>query len=172
MLAKTSDGWRDRPIGASALHAERGQALILWILAATVILVIGAVVVDVGLWLTERRQAQLAADFAALAAATELHEPAGDPVAKGWSSHSETASMMRIRVWMVQVDPNYGPDMVEVTIEQDSPMLFAGIFGAGAFDIGARAVGTDPAEDSGRGDDSRPQLESIEGRVRRLCRRD
>jgi hypothetical protein len=128
-------------------RAERGQALILWVLAATVILVIGAVVVDVGLWLTERRRAQLAADFAALAAATELHEPGGDPVGKGLEFAERNGFNDADPGVAVQVNANYAPDMVEVIIEQDAPMLFSSIFGAGVFEIGARAVGTDPVED-------------------------
>jgi hypothetical protein len=127
-------------------QAEAGQVLILWILAATVILVMGAVVVDVGLWLTERRRAQGAADFAALAAATELKNSDAATVAMGLEFAKRNGFDDADSGVEVQVDPNYGPDMVEVTIKQGSPMLFAGIFGAAAFDIGARAVGTDPAQ--------------------------
>jgi hypothetical protein len=56
----------------SALHGDRGQALILFVLAMTVILVIGVIVVDFSLWLTERRGAQKDADLATLAGAMEL----------------------------------------------------------------------------------------------------
>src|SRR6059036_1578922 len=51
---------------------QRGQVLILFVMGATVIFVIGAIVVDIGLWVSERRNAQAAADLAALAAATQL----------------------------------------------------------------------------------------------------
>src|SRR5881409_1500123 len=51
---------------------QRGQVLILFVMGATVIFVIGAIVVDIGLWVSQRRSAQAAADLAALAAATEL----------------------------------------------------------------------------------------------------
>lgn len=128
---------------------EKGQVLILWVLAATVILVIGAIVVDVGLWLTERRRAQMAADFAALAAATELKNPAPAAELKGQEFAARNGFDDRDSDVEVKVHPNYNndPDMVEVTIKQGSPLLFAGIFNVGAFDIGARAVGTDPVED-------------------------
>ena len=132
------------PTGRGA-ESDRGQALILWILAATVILVMGAIVVDVGLWLTERRRAQGAADFAALAAATELKNSDAATVAKGLEFAKRNGFDDADSAVEVQVDPNYAPDMVQVTIKQGSPMFFSGIFGAGAFDIGARAVGTDPA---------------------------
>src|SRR3972149_4866634 len=51
---------------------EVGQALILWVLAATIIFAIGAITVDFGLWLTERRGAQKDADAATMAGAFEL----------------------------------------------------------------------------------------------------
>jgi hypothetical protein len=53
-------------------HREAGQVIILFLLMMTVTFVIGAIVVDLGLWLSERRGAQTAADFAALAGAQEL----------------------------------------------------------------------------------------------------
>jgi hypothetical protein len=52
--------------------SERGQALILVVLAMTVIFVIGVIAVDFTLWLTERRGAQKDADLATLAGAMEL----------------------------------------------------------------------------------------------------
>ena len=126
--------------------SERGQALILWVLAATVILVIAAVVVDVGLWLTERRRAQLAADFAALAAATELHDPSGDPVLTGLEFAERNGFVAPDATVTVTTPYKGDADLVEVKIEQDSPMLFSSIFVPGPFKIGARAVGTDPAQ--------------------------
>jgi von Willebrand factor type A domain/Putative Flp pilus-assembly TadE/G-like len=118
--------------------------LILWILALMVILVIGVIVVDVGLWLTERRKAQMAADFAALAAASELKVSAAAAEAKGLdfaarNGFANTPNEVEVDV----VTPyNSDPGSVEVTIKQGSPMLFTSIFGVEAFDIGARAVGT------------------------------
>ena len=55
---------------------ERGQAIILFVGLFSVILVISAIVVDVGLWLAERRSAQRVADLAAAAGAVDL--PAND----------------------------------------------------------------------------------------------
>src|SRR3990172_5917562 len=57
---------------------EGGQALILAVFLMTVVFVIGAIVVDVGLWVSERRGAQTDADFVALAGAWELLDPASD----------------------------------------------------------------------------------------------
>jgi hypothetical protein len=118
--------------------------LILWVLAVTVILVIAAIVVDVGLWLTERRRAQMAADFAALAAASELKNSAAAAETTGQDFAARNGFQNGAGGVVVDVVTPYNsdPGSVEVTIKQDSPMLFTGIFGVGAFDIGARAVGT------------------------------
>ena len=51
---------------------EKGQALILFVLFMSVVFVIGVIVVDISLWLTERRGAQKDADLATLAGAQEL----------------------------------------------------------------------------------------------------
>jgi len=53
-------------------RAQRGQALILLVLAMTVVFVVGAFAVDMGLWISERRGAQKDADASALAGAWEL----------------------------------------------------------------------------------------------------
>src|SRR5438128_1644264 len=82
---------------------------------ARAIFVIGAIVVDIGLWVSERRNAQAAADLAALAAATQLRDPS-DPnaaaIAKGLDfakrNGYDTADS-RIRV---DVFPDLGNDTV------------------------------------------------------------
>ena len=51
---------------------ERGQVIILVILVMTVTFVVGAIAVDLTLWLSERRGSQTDADFASLAGAFEL----------------------------------------------------------------------------------------------------
>src|SRR5574341_892490 len=55
-----------------ARSGEVGQGLILFVLAMTVIFVIGVIVVDISLWVSERRGAQKDADMATLAGAMEL----------------------------------------------------------------------------------------------------
>lgn len=53
-------------------RGERGQALIMFVGLFTVVLVVAVIVVDIGLWLAERRSMQRAVDLAAVAAAQEL----------------------------------------------------------------------------------------------------
>src|SRR5438128_11601295 len=133
---------RDRPQRDAC--RERGQVLILFVIGTSVIFVIGAIVVDIGIWVSERRNAQAAADLAALAAATQLRDPS-DPnaaaIAKGLDfakrNGYDTADS-RIRV---DVFPDLGNDTVKVEIEEHGGSLFAGIFGITNMDVGATAVG-------------------------------
>jgi len=119
--------------------------LILFVMGATVIFVIGAIVVDIGLWVSERRNAQAAADLAALAAATQLHDPSdpnGAAIAKGEEfarrNGYDPSSDSDITV---TVEPGYsGSDTVKVTIDEHGGSLFAGIFGITSMDVGATAV--------------------------------
>jgi Putative Flp pilus-assembly TadE/G-like len=62
----------ERTTAPASASRDRGQALILFVLAMTVIFVIGVIVVDFSLWLTERRGAQKDGDLATLAGAMEL----------------------------------------------------------------------------------------------------
>jgi hypothetical protein len=122
---------------------ECGQVLILFVMAATVIFVIGAIVVDIGLWVTERRNAQAAADLAALAAATQLRNPnaSADAQAKGLEfakrNGYDPAADSDIQV---RVKPDVAADTVQVEIEENGGSLFAGIFGITSMNVGATAV--------------------------------
>ena len=71
---------------------EGGQTLIAFIMAMTVVFLIGAIVVDVGLWLSERRHAQSAADLSALAAAAKLDDSVAETRAKGRRSMTPPAT--------------------------------------------------------------------------------
>src|SRR3990172_587965 len=63
--------------GSEKRRGERGQALILFVLALAVLLGFVALAIDVGLAFQERRNAQNGADAAALAAAEDLRDGAG-----------------------------------------------------------------------------------------------
>ncbi len=123
---------------------EGGQTLIAFVMTMTVVFVIGAIVVDVGLWLSQRRHAQSAADLSALAAAAMLDDSDAETIAKGLEFAERNGFDDADGDIDVVVTPNYNgnPDRVEVTISQDSPALFASLFGLVSLDIGARAVAT------------------------------
>ena len=55
-----------------------GQTIILFVLAMSIVFVIGVLVVDFGLWLSERRGAQKDADAAVLAGAQALLKDMND----------------------------------------------------------------------------------------------
>ena len=109
-----------RPSPASA-HRERGQVLLLFVMGATVIFVIGAIVVDIGLWVSERRNAQAAADLASLAASTQLHDPT-DPnfaaTVKGIDFAKRNGFDDADSNIIVEVKPDTGNETVEVTVDE------------------------------------------------------
>jgi hypothetical protein len=128
---------------SSLRGSQRGQGLILAMLAMTVVFAIGAIVVDFGLWLGERRGAQTDADFVALAGAWELLNPNGDPVAAANDSLAANDEQGNASLANLTVDDtcfNQGqPDAVTADVRHESDSLFAGIFGLFAPEIGARA---------------------------------
>ena len=85
-------------------RGERGQAIILMVGVLTVIFAVAAAVVDVGLWLGERRSVQRAADFAALAGSQDL--PLDDDLAEGHALE-----------WAERNGYEDGVNGVEVTVE-------------------------------------------------------
>jgi Putative Flp pilus-assembly TadE/G-like len=132
---------------ARRLSEEHGQSLLLLVLAMTVMLVVGAIVVDVGLWLSERRGSQTDADFAALAGAYELLNPGAS------SSDAVTAAGSSLTANNQQGNASFADpvvvdnscfntsknDAVSVDVKHDSRALFTSIFGIVSPDIGAHA---------------------------------
>jgi len=106
------------------------------VMAATVIFVIGAIVVDIGLWVSQRRSAQAAADLAALAAATQLGpgQSFGAANAKG-ADFAQRNGYNDVRV---EIPPSH--DQVTVEVHDKGPGLFSGIFGILGPEIGGKAT--------------------------------
>jgi len=126
--------------GSEKRRGERGQALVLFVLALAVLMGFTAMTIDVGLFLRERRNLQNAADAAALAGVLELPQ-------------SPAAAQMRAQEWAVEngIDGTDGrqvesitvpqPDRIEVTIARPStPFIFGRVLGLTSVDIRARAV--------------------------------
>ena len=126
--------------GSEKRRGERGQALVLFVLALAVLMGFTAMTIDVGLFLRERRNLQNAADAAALAGVLELPQ-------------SPAAAQLRAQEWAVQngIDGTDGrqvesitvpqPDRIEVTIARPStPFIFGRVLGLTSLDIRARAV--------------------------------
>jgi len=136
---------------------EIGQALILWVLAATIIFAIGAITVDFGLWLTERRGAQKDADAATMAGAFELLnqdfvnlanndfaavKTAAEDAAYQWADLNGVASQ-DVHDLVVDDTDCLGPspvvDTVQLAAEHHTRALFTSIFGLAVPQIGAPA---------------------------------
>ncbi len=135
--------------------SERGQALVMFAILATVILGGLALVVDVGQMYMARRQLQSVADLAALAGAQSLPgnavQGAYDYALKnrinpgvGPDNHvwlpNEANGVLRID-WP-PVSGNHAGDtkFVEVQVKRTVPALFSFVFGQAGFPISARAV--------------------------------
>ncbi len=147
--------------------AESGQVLMLLVLAITIVLFVGAIIVDLGLDLTERRGMQRAADFASLAGSLEL--PANVPQARnvalewaGRNGYEDGVDGVQVDVEMLcsntlpsppagichngnpsgssNCSPQVGCDSMRVIIRKPGIRLFSGIFGAGDIEVGSGAV--------------------------------
>lgn len=144
---------------------ERGQALILMVFGMTVIFLMAAVVIDVSLWLSERRRVQRAADLAVLAGVQDL--PGDDALAilhsQEWAAkngyedgtggvvvsaetlckNSDADTPLGLCVNGGGPAPSQcagvGCDSLRVVISKPADLLFASIFSITSFDIEAVA---------------------------------
>jgi Flp pilus assembly protein TadG len=123
-----------------ARRGERGQAAILTIVSLTTLIGMVALVVDVGVWRTERGHMQNAADAAALAAAAYLPDQAGtaNGIAQSTATRNGASSA---DVSFGQTDPtSTGYDTVTVRTHSPGTPYFARLFGIGGFDINTTAT--------------------------------
>lgn len=120
-------------------RSQRGQAAILTIFALTTLIGMVALVIDVGVWRTERGHMVNAADAAALAGAANLNQGSSSAVAvavqaakvNGATSATATAYATSSTV---------GLDTVTVTATAPGKPYFARLFGISGFDITATAT--------------------------------
>jgi hypothetical protein len=140
---------------------EDGQILVLMLLVMTVVFIVGFIAVDLGLWFSERRGAQTAADFSALAGAQELLDDPGDATAAfnaavelAIANHTDAAaidgmpssscsdgnSCIDVGVGNCREDgTDTSMPWVEARIRRPGAALFAGLFGLADADVGAIA---------------------------------
>lgn len=120
--------------------SERGQGLVLAVLAMTVLLGLLAMAVDVGLYLHERRWLQNAADAAALAGAAELPDNPGLAVSKAqeWAAKNGIAPE-EIETIQVQTT-NLPNDTIYVKLNRDFNWVFARVLGFTESDVAASAT--------------------------------
>ena len=122
-------------------HNEKGQVLVLMVLAMTVVFVVGAIAVDIGLWLSERRGSQTDADFLALSGAWELLDPAATVAEVNTAvDHSLLANDGELNLTLQNPpDVDMAGRCVSVDVDHDSSAVFFSIFGLLAPEIGAHA---------------------------------
>jgi len=120
--------------------SERGQALVLFVLALAVLLGFTAMAIDVGLFLHQRRDLQNDADAAALAGAAYLPDAdlatqkAQEWVAKNFDDGDEVVKSIEVSSYR---EPN---DRIAVTVEQEVSFVFGRALGLTSDTMGASAT--------------------------------
>jgi hypothetical protein len=137
----------------TARSPQRGQILVLFAGGIVVLLLIAALVYDVGMMLVERRDQQNAADAAALAGARYV---IADPdnartVARDLARLNGFDDADPNEVVNVYIPPMHGiykgfPNMIEVQIQGTRPSIFGGIIGKAAWPVGVFATASDDQE--------------------------
>ncbi|HEU4759248.1 MAG TPA: pilus assembly protein TadG-related protein, partial [Dehalococcoidia bacterium] len=118
---------------------ERGQVLIVFVLALGVLLGFVAMAIDVGLLLHERRSLQNAADAAALAGVQDLPLSPQEAVTKArdWLGRNGVDGDATVTM----TTPYKGnPNSLEVVVQEQIPFLFARVLGKESASVKARAV--------------------------------
>jgi Flp pilus assembly protein TadG len=102
---------------------------------------------EVGYWYFNQRKVQNAADVAAYAAATELRAGSNAAsIAAAATAAAERTGYVPARGVITTnsppaTGPNFGdPDSVEVTVAENLPRMFSGLFASGAVPVTGRAV--------------------------------
>ena len=117
--------------GLRSKRDERGQALVIPVLFLVVLLGMAAATIDVGSWYRTHRQAQAAADAAALAAAQEL--PANTTTAamsRALEYASKNGGGLTAADITFSASLNPGRfDTVSVKVRRPAPIFFSRVFG-------------------------------------------
>lgn len=121
-------------------RCERGQMLVLFVLALGVLLGFTAMSVDVGLFLHQRRDLQNDADAAALAGAAYLPnealaiQKAQEWVVKNFDDGDEVVESIQVSSYR---EPN---DRITVSVKQDVSFVFGRVLGLTSDTMGAKAT--------------------------------
>lgn len=128
---------------------ERGQVLVITVLSMTLLLAFLAFAIDVGLLFRAKRNAQIAADAAAVAAALDYEYNSSVTSAKSAGQAAATANGFTngsngVSV-VINPPPLSGPESgvtgyAEAIVTQSNSTLFMGFYGPKSVTVGARAV--------------------------------
>jgi hypothetical protein len=125
----------------NAARNERGQAIVLTVLALVVLLGMAALVLDVGAWFHEKRHLQATADAAALAGAQALPERPSDATTlalqyAGKNGGGVTAADITIST------SKYGNDTIRVNSHKTDAGMFSRLLGITSVNVKASATAT------------------------------
>jgi hypothetical protein len=120
-------------------RSQRGQAAILTILALTTLIGMVALVIDVGVWRTDRGHMVNAADAGALAGAASLNKGTAVAQAVAIEAAKANGASDASAVAYTTSNPN-GVDTIRVTANAPGKPYFSKLFGIGGFDIHATAI--------------------------------
>jgi Flp pilus assembly protein TadG len=117
---------------------ERGQAIVLMVLALVVLIGMAALVLDVGAWFRTKRRLQGTADAAALAGAQQL--PNDPSAAKSMAQNYADQNGGSVAGGDIVITSTYGPnDTISVKAAKTDPGIFSGVLGISSTNIDARA---------------------------------
>ena len=119
------------------VRSERGQAAVLTCIALTALLGLATLVLDVGSWFRAQRDAQAAADAAALAAAQALPDSPGTASALASTYTTKNGGGTATVTFGSAVAAN---DSVTVHVARKAPGFFAKLFGIDSVEVGGRAT--------------------------------
>jgi Flp pilus assembly protein TadG len=142
---------RDRTAKRSVLKKltdDGGQALVMSALCMTCLIGFVALAADVGILSREKRLAQIAADAAAIAGASEYKYGGATTAAQAAAAQNGFTNGSNGATVTVNSGPSYGPHAsggtangyIEVIVQQVQPALFRGVLGLGSITVAARAV--------------------------------
>ena len=142
---------RGRPLSSIPDRSDRGQALAIFAISLTTVVLAAALAFDAGLMFVERRDQQNAADAAAIAGARYLTEQSGAAKIDAESAARVIADANGFLdgdndiVVDVNIPPIHGDfrglnGYIEVEIFNERDSIFAGIMGVLDWDVSARAV--------------------------------
>lgn len=129
-----------------ALQDRSGGVAILFALAMPVLIGFAALATEVGVWYLQRRTLQTVADVAAMSAAYEILAATGEETSAALQEaerHGVTSGP-RIEI-LVNTPPTFGAfagdaNAVEIQIQEQRVLLFAGLFSSETVAIASRAV--------------------------------
>jgi uncharacterized membrane protein len=127
-------------MGINAVRKERGQTLLIFVLATSVLLGFTAMAIDVGLFFEDRRHFQNSADAMALAGVAELPFNPGAATSKAqeWAANNDVDPG---EIKTIQVRTTGFPnDTLFVELEGDFGWIFGRVVGQTTSNVGARAA--------------------------------